>query len=460
MPRQVTTSGAAAKAGTNDSSEQAGSLARKLQEFLEPVLQSLDELLDRRLVKTFAETIGAILRFRDTTRGLLLSELGAWLTTPEHAPAGTKRLSNLLRSTKWSATVLGELLWRRAEAHATALRQKAEPILAAWDHSVIEKPESIALEGLCAVRSQKARRLGRPRAGFSYRPYPKVVVPGLNWLGLLVLGLSGAPTLAAMRWWTTHGERASTALEHQRSSLRQVLQRLGADVIHLFDRGFAGGPWLAALSAEQHEGRRARFITRWQKRYKLMRLDGPLIKCSRLLMGKRAWGCRWITRESGQRSKMYLTAVELAHPEYGGRLWLVRCRIGKAREPWYLLTNEPVTNLKQALAVARAYLRRWQIELCWRFNKSELAMQSPRLWSWDNRLKLLMMVAICYSFLLSLLVPDEREQRSWLLRYWAHRTGSRCQHAIQPLYRLRAALSRLWLAFAPLFGWPMPQTPG
>ena len=154
MPQQVTTRSAAAKAGTNDSSEQAGSLARKLQRFLEPMLESLDELLDRRLVKTFAETIGAILRFRDTTRGLLLSELGAWLATPAHAPAGTKRLSNLLRSVKWTAAVLDELLWGQAEAHATALRQQTEPILAAWDHSALEKPESIALVGLCAVRSQ------------------------------------------------------------------------------------------------------------------------------------------------------------------------------------------------------------------------------------------------------------------------------------------------------------------
>ena len=31
------------------------------------------------------------------------SELGAYLTDPEHAPAGTKRLANLIHSHKWQA---------------------------------------------------------------------------------------------------------------------------------------------------------------------------------------------------------------------------------------------------------------------------------------------------------------------------------------------------------------------
>lgn len=36
-----------------------------------------------------------------------------------------------------------------------------------------------------------------------------------------------------------------------------------------------------------------------------------------------------------------------------------------------------------------------------------------------------------------------------LLREWCHRTGTRYQGAALPLYRLRAALSRLWLAAPP-----------
>jgi hypothetical protein len=44
---------------------------------------------------------------------------------------------------------------------------------------------------------------------------------------------------------------------------------------------------------------------------------------------------------------------------------------------------------------------------------------------------------------------DQASVRTWLLRYWCHRTGKWSQEALAPLYRLRSALSRLWLAYAP-----------
>ena len=42
-------------------------------------------------------------------------------------------------------------------------------------------------------------------------------------------------------------------------------------------------------------------------------------------------------------------------------------------------------------------------EMIVRYAKSELAMQSPRLWRWENRLKLRLMATLVYAFLLSLL---------------------------------------------------------
>ncbi len=104
---------------------------------------------------------------------------------------------------------------------------------------------------------------------------------------------------------------------------------------------------------------------------------------------------------------------------------------------------------QDAWNVVFAYARRWQIEMTWRYNKSELACESPRLWSWENRLKLLLMVSIVYAFLLTLLDESWSALRSWLLRYWCHRTGKRCRQAATPLYRLRWALSRLWLTYPP-----------
>ena len=126
---------------------------------------------------------------------------------------------------------------------------------------------------------------------------------------------------------------------------------------------------------------------------------------------------------------------------------MVVSRQGQGRAPWYLLTNQPVDSVDQAFLLIRAYARRWQIEMAWRFAKSDLAFESPRLWSWNNRLKLLLIATLAYAFLLSLLAPGFDSLRPLLLRHWCHRTGKRCRDASTPLYRLRSSLAFLWSYF-------------
>ena len=50
---------------------------------------------------------------------------------------------------------------------------------------------------------------------------------------------------------------------------------------------------------------------------------------------------------------------------------------------------------------------------------------------------------------LSLVPPAYTPAQRWLLRFWCHRTGKRSRDASTPLYRLRSAVSRLWLAYLP-----------
>jgi hypothetical protein len=42
----------------------------------------------------------------------------------------------------------------------------------------------------------------------------------------------------------------------------------------------------------------------------------------------------------------------------------VVARLGKGREPWYLLTADPIRTAEDAWTVVLAYVRRWQIEFC------------------------------------------------------------------------------------------------
>jgi hypothetical protein len=86
-----------------------------------------------------------------------------------------------------------------------------------------------------------------------------------------------------------------------------------------------------------------------------------------------------------------------------------------------------------------------------RYDKCELAFESPRLQTWERQFKLLLLVALAHAFLLSLLKPDPLLVVNWLLRTYCHRTGKWRQFVLTPLDRLRAALSRLWLTHPPPF---------
>lgn len=289
-------------------------IARKLALYLQPPISQLDSKIDKRLVKTFGQLFGVIILFRHSQYGLWLSKLGGYLLSPDKAPAGTKRISNLLRSTKWHYGMLIKFLWRQGDSAVQKIEALGKDVFCLWDESVIEKPESIALEGLCTVRSSVAAHCKRIKPGF-FNPLGgrPIFVPGMNWTMLMSVGKNVPPTLAAVRWWTTRGKGKSN-------------KRI----------------------EEQH-----------------------------------------------------------------------------------------------------LYAKRWQIEIAFRFTKTEFALESPRLWLWENRLKLLLIATLAYAFLLSLLTSLPEPLRHWLLRFWCHRTGKRHRSARVPLYRFRSALSSLWLSHPP-----------
>jgi len=302
---------------------------------------------------------------------------------------------------------------------------------------------------LCAVRSSKAARCLRPKPGFWTPPISRpVFVPGLHWLALLLLGRQGAATLASMQWWTRRGKLGQTDDQVHLCLLWEVARRWGRRVLHILDRGYCEAFWLQRLLE-----RDLRFVVRFRKGWFLRAgSEGVAQAAWKLARGKRSQDKRWIRDgRTGQEREQGVLWLAIEHPQLAGKaLWLVVSRPGKGHSPWYLLTNDPVQNAEEAWAVVLAYARRWQVEQCFRFNKSELGMESPRLWTWERRIKLLLIVAVGYAFLLSLLQPGGWEWVTRILRLGCHRTGQRSREGSAPLYRLRAAISRLWLA-APAF---------
>jgi hypothetical protein len=433
----------------------AHTLRSHLIQFLRPVAEHLAAKLDIRLVQTALDLVQVILTHRHRALGLLLTELGGYLLSPAQAPAGAKRISNLVHAPDFSADDIGAFLWQQARERVQALEVAGEEVLPVWDGSVWEKPESQASADWCVVRSAKARRLSRRRKRMTIaHKGPPILVPGLHWEGLLVSGMDGPPTLAHLEWWTTRGEHATT----QRAVEQCLLDRSdrsatawGRRVRHIWDRGYAGSGWIqAALAAN------VRFVVRWKKGNKLLDNWGAERKASAIGRGKRSQSYRYLrdprTKELIKVGVVAIPVTLLDHPQ---PLTLIIARLGKGREPWYLLTADPISTLADAWALVLAYARRWQIEMVWRYSKSELAFESPRVWAWDVRLKLLLLATLAYAFLLHLLNQSFNVVRALLVRNWCHRTGKRYLEVAAPLYRLRSAISRLWQA-APPPGYHLP----
>lgn len=427
--------------------EQARQVEAQLVNLCWPLLVKLNQKLDRRLVNTFLGLVMAIIMHRHRNQGLLLSELGGYLLGAEHCRAGTKRISNLVHSEKWEAGLIEDYFWQVGTQRVEELWKEGARPLVIWDESILEKPESLKAERLCPVRSTKAIRLKRLKPGFFNPPGGRpVFVPGFHWLKVLVVGQKGSPTLAHMRWWTTRGEQASQKRTEEHEVLAHIDQLWGKEVLHVWDRGFAGNPWLT--QAFLHG---ARFVLRWPRNYYLLDEQGQLRKPGEMSKGKRSWEYRllWDARRRCER-KTGIIAFPVFDPTHHQPLWLVVAR-RKGQSPWYLLTSEPAHSPHLAWQIVFAYARRWQVEMAIRYNKTELAFESPRVFQWPPRHKLLLIAALAYAFLLALLAPALTALSSWLLHTFCHRTGKRSRETPAPLYRLRLALCLLWCLHPPPF---------
>ena len=95
---------------------------QKLVRFLSPLLFKLNKELDRRLVKNFLGLLLAIMQHRHRNHGLVLSELGGFLLGAEHCCAGTKRIHNLLSSSKWDGSEIEDFHWAQASERFSSLQ--------------------------------------------------------------------------------------------------------------------------------------------------------------------------------------------------------------------------------------------------------------------------------------------------------------------------------------------------
>jgi Transposase DDE domain len=439
-----------------ESQKASQEVAQELEVFLLPLLHLLDTFLDKRLVRTLVQCCVAIIRFRNNKQGLLLSELGSYMDNYKgvsvSAAAGTKRVGNLIRSIKWSFFHIDQYLVEEADKEVKRLKDLGKRVLCIWDGSVLEKPESSTAEGLCPVVSSKAKRLNRSKKGhvFNMPAVRPILVTGMHWTGALIAGAEGIPKIAFMSWWTTKGDYATKTRAQEEEMIRNCVRKWGDSLLHVFDRGYASGPWIQFL-----QSLRVKFVIRWIKNHKFFDENGVEKKLWEIGRGKKYRAHKEIFDvQTGQKMPCDIWWTSVWHASYAYPLYCVKVRVKK--KIWYLITNEPVKTEAQAWEIVFIYKRRWQIETSFRYGKCELAMESPRVSAFEDRLKLLSIVTLVYAFLLHLLEPLYRDLVQSVLRLKCHRTGKRCREVLVPLYRLRWAISRLWDDYHPVLGSVFP----
>jgi hypothetical protein len=432
-------------------------VGQELLEFLAPLLERLERVLDKRVVRTFAQTILAILRNRDRARSLVQMELGALLLGADKAKAGAKRLRTLLSKLSWKSSWIGDWLLEEAEQAVKQWEAQEVTPLAVWDGSVLEKHESWQAEGLCPVHSSKTARRTRMRKGYYHPPVGRICVPGMQWLGVIFtsrIPTQGHPVLAVMRFWTTRGGQRSWKRDEETRLLRELAARFGRRLIHVFDRGYVSALWVRVCVVVTQ----VRFIIRWTGKVHLVDAKGNCRAAWKAVIGKRQgqehrvfWDAR------GKRlMRLRVAWAQVWHPNHQEHpLTLVVVR-GYA-EPWYLLTTESITTEEDAWQIALAYLQRWQIEQVFRLDKSEFGLESVRIWAWEDRLKLLSLAMLAHAFLLRLMDAGPWHQllRQWLLSHGCPRAGWHARLTLLPLSRLRAALCWLWQQQLPW--WAIPR---
>ena len=413
-------------------------LLLKVSQYLSPISQLLDMKLDRRLVDTFQNLFLSMLLHRDRHMGLLLSELGGFILGHDRAPAGTKRISNLLRSKKWCHSLIDDYLFSKGKRRIAEMYNSGTRPLLLWDDSVVEKPESWLSEGLCSVPSSKSSRLTQLRKGF-YRSTPRISVPGYHWSAVMLSSLNGVPSVLHMAWWTTRGKFKDWGSNIIYQMLKKLDSELGRVALHVFDRGYANSTMLEWLFDFKQD-----FLIRWKKNGLLVNELGQQKQTHLIARSFLSSRPRWVVDKQRKSLKKVCVAWgKVRHPECIRQvlyLVVVRDKTFKGA-PMYLLTNTPVETSIDAWKLCFAYFHRWNIEQAFRFNKAELGIEAPRLWSWENRLKMMAIIILVFDFLMQMV----RNWNGWVrmfIQKWGKRTGEKCKNAKIPLYRLRAAISK------------------
>jgi hypothetical protein len=296
--------------------------------------------------------------------------VGAGICGAAHAQAGVQRLDHALHQSGWQAHLIQDVLWEEADTHLAQMQALGDTRVLMHESRVIEKAESEQSVGTSAVRSSRGRRLARTRTRLFTRVEMPIRVPGLEWEQMLLVGRQGMPVLGEMHWWERHKGGAGHHHRVHEAMVTRAARRWGRS--------------------------RVRCVVRWKKGTTLLDATGQERKAWEIARGTRSWG---------ESTLLWDTQTLVRHAESPGDLFLGVVRQGKGREPWSLLTTEPVETAEQAWEIVCASATRWTIEEPFRCDNGEWRIDTFRLQDGESQRTVLMLVTVAASFLLSPLSP-------------------------------------------------------
>lgn len=420
-------------------------LLSQSEHFLYPLLEELSLSLDSRLVKTFEELFLCILENTNSTKSLLLTELGTLLSGNTHGNAGVKRIGNLIRSENWNSSIIADFLKSKNLERINTMRSKKVRPLLIWDGSVLEKHESMRLEGLSPVISSKAKRLTRIKPGYYNSPVKGFInVPGFKVEAAVLTALSEAASLFEFNIYSRQGLFKEWWSNFMWYGFENMDKHSNNDVLHVFDRGYANTTLL-----EFAERFNQQFLVRWISNKHLIDDKGKRLThhISRGMKNK-SFKVTY-DKERKRNAGKLITWKTVRHPEMGEQeytLIVVREK-NRAGSPIYLLTNLEIKTKNQAWEMLFSYMKRWEVEQMFRCCKAEIGMQSIRVQTWESRLKLIGIALLIYEFIMEI-IQKRRHYVERLINIYAPLFG--LKRSKVPFYRLRKAFAVIlnkWKAF-------------
>jgi hypothetical protein len=252
------------------------------------------------------------------------------------------------------------------------------------DGSDLRKPHAQAMEGL-----QRVRRL-----------HGEGTVPGYRTLNALGVGRQRRGLLYHRLFSSQAAGFLSESAETQAAlaSVGAALAPLGAEVTYVCDSEFDDvAVWSTVWTQEHH------LVCRVKHRDRLVRsaADAPVCHlydlAPRLAPLARVETQMVVRKGKQPRPKLQpVTAVVAAVPlvvtyreevrtrpdgaEHERQVWLVEVRLeGAHEEPWWLLTDRPVTSAEEAAEIFRMYRQRWAIEDAFKIGKQCLGWEDVQV---------------------------------------------------------------------------------